>query len=358
MRIVIFANADSGLYLFRKELIAELLKNHKVYISLPYGRYVGQLVDMGCEFIELPMNRRGINPIADFKLIHKCFSILKEVKPHLAITYTIKPNIYGGWACKVRKIPYAVNITGLGTAFENGGLLKYLVKFMYKIALKRGRVVFFENFANRELFIREKIVPQEKTCVLNGAGVNLDRFSVLPYPDNIAFKFLFIGRIMKEKGVDELFEAMKRLVGDGEKCFLDVVGPLEEDYWEKLKQCELEGWLKYHGRQNEVRSFIEACDCFVLPSYHEGMANTNLECASSGRPIITSNIPGCREAAVEGSGLLCEPKNADSLYHVMKQMLGFTRGQREQMGIVGRKYMEEVFDKKLVVQATLDRLFG
>jgi galacturonosyltransferase len=161
---------------------------------------------------------------------------------------------------------------------------------------------------------------------------------------------------MKEKGIDELFSAMQRLVEEGQKCFLDVVGPFEENYKEKLEEYEKAGWLKYHGYQENVIPFISACDCFVLPSYHEGMANTNLECASSGRPIITSNISGCKEAVVDGSGLLCEPKNNESLYETMKAMIEKTREERERMGQVGRKHMEDVFDKKKVVEETIKHL--
>ena len=162
---------------------------------------------------------------------------------------------------------------------------------------------------------------------------------------------------MKEKGVEELLEAMRRLNENKVNCFLDVVGPYEEDYSNAVKKYEKAGWLKYHGVQADVKPFIAACDCFVLPSYHEGMANTNLECASSGRPIVTSNIPGCKEAVVEGSGFLCEPRNTDSLYKTMKEMISISREERERMGQIGRKHMEDVFDKKKVVEETIKNLF-
>lgn len=351
IRILILANDSIGLYLFRRELILELLKENEVYISLPYGKFIDKLVEMGCVFIDTPMERRGINPVTDLKLVKKYFSILSTVQPDLIITYTIKPNIYGGWACRMKKTSYAANITGLGTAFESDGWLKKMVTAMYKVALKNAKVVFFENSANRDLFVEERIVDKDITCVLNGAGVNLEYFSYQPYPQNSVCKFLFIGRVMKEKGVDELFEALKMLIREGEKCFLDVVGYFEEDYEEKLERFEKKGWLKYHGYQEDVRPFIKNSDCFVLPSYHEGMANTNLECAASGRPIITSNIPGCREAVIDGvSGYLCEPKDVNSLYEAMKKMID--TDNRAEMGLAGRKLMEDVFDKQRVVEKT------
>lgn len=357
MRILILANYDLGLYKFRKELIEELMSmGHEVYISLPDGDLVRPFEKMGCTFIETPVDRRGINPKTDFSLFLNYRKMMKEVNPDLVITYTIKPNIYGGIAARLAKIQYAVNITGLGTAFEKPGVVRTVAVNLYKIALKKAKVIFFENSSNRDEMLSFKCCDKEKTVVLHGAGVNTETYSYQPYPHNDAVKFLFVGRVMKEKGIDELFEAMKRLVGEGEKCTLDVVGPFEEDYKGKLEEYENAGWLKYHGYQENVIPFIAACDCFVLPSYHEGMANTNLECASSGRPIITSNIPGCKEAVVEGSGMLCETKNADSLYSAMKQMIEMSREERKAMGKIGRQHMEDVYDKKKVVTKTLSCL--
>ena len=357
MRILILANFDLGLYKFRKELIEELLdQGHDVYISLPDGDLVRPFEKMGCTFIDTPVDRRGINPKTDFGLFQHYRKMMKEVNPDLIITYTIKPNIYGGIAARLAGKQYAVNITGLGTAFENAGLIRTVVVNLYKFALKKAKVIFFENSNNKDELLSFGCCDKEKTVVLNGAGVNTETYAYQPYPNNNVVKFLFVGRVMKEKGIDELFAAMRRLVAEGQKCFLDVVGPFEENYKEKLEEYEKAGWLKYHGYQENVIPFIAACDCFVLPSYHEGMANTNLECASSGRPIITSNIPGCREAIVEGSGLLCEPKNNESLYEAMKAMIEKTREEREQMGQVGRKHMEDVFDKKKVVEETIKHL--
>ena len=372
MRVLILVNMDIGLYKFRKELIEELLQQkNEVYISLPDGELVRPFEEMGCTFIDTPVDRRGIDPKTDMKLFMRYRKMMKEVNPDLVITYTIKPNIYGGIAARLAKIKYAVNITGLGTAFENNDLIRTIVVTLYRFALKKAKVIFFENRANRDELLSFKVCDKLQTVVLNGAGVNTDIYSYLPYPlddesssdrENVRnegwVRFLFVGRVMKEKGIDELFEAMKWLIAEGKHCFLDVVGPFEEDYKDKLEQYEKDGWLKYHGYQSDVRPFIENCHCFVLPSYHEGMANTNLECASSGRPVITSNIPGCKEAVIGGvSGLLCEPKNVDSLYSAMKQMVEMGVVERRAMGMAGRKHMEEVFDKKKVVEETIARLY-
>ena len=357
MRVLILANFDLGLYQFRKELIYELLKENEVYISLPYGNLVDPLVEAGCTFVDTPIDRRGINPAKDISLLIKYDRIIKRIRPEIVITYTVKPNIYGGIVCRRRKIPYAVNITGLGTAFERQGFLRKLVTAMYKVGLKGAKTVFFENSTNQALFINERIIRRDKACLLNGAGVNLDHFAYLEYPRNSAIRFLFIGRVMQEKGIDELLKAVQRLNDEGSACMLDIVGPYEDNYEQQINSYASYPWFTYHGYQKDVRPYIEDADCFVLPSWHEGMANTNLECAASGRPVITSNIPGCKEAVIEGvTGLLCEPKNTDSLYAAMKKMMQMTWEARREMGMAGRKHMESDFDKKIIVKQTMDNL--
>ncbi len=356
-KILVLANNSDGLFGFRKELLSTLTAENKVTVSVPDNGFYEELQALGCDVTETPIDRRGINPVTDFGLFRRYFKMLKEVRPELVITYTIKPNIYGGLACRLKKIPYAANITGLGTAFQKQGLLRKLVIALYKVALRRAKVVFFENSANRQVFVDENIIPMEKACLLNGAGVNLERYYLAPYPETEPVRFLFVGRVMKEKGVGELFAAMDRLYGEGETCCLDVLGGYEEHYEDTIRKYEEKGWLHYHGYQKDVRPFVEKAHCFVLPSYHEGMANTNLECAAMGRPLITSDIPGCREAVIEGeSGMLCKPQNADSLYTAMKHFLTLPTSRRAQMGIAGRRHMEEVFDKRKVVEMTVKNL--
>lgn len=359
MKIAIIINSSSGLYNFRRDLILKLLsQGHEVVAMTPLLDRSDQLRELGIRLLDTPIDRRGINPVKDFKLFKQYKSIITEERPELVITYTIKPNIYGGIAARLLKKQYVVNITGLGTAFEKPGVIRTIVVNLYKIALKNAKVIFFENSGNRDELVSFGCCKTERTIVLNGAGVNTEYFHYQPYPNNAVFKFLFVGRVMKEKGIDELFEAMKRLVNEGEVCFLDVIGSFEEDYKEKLEEYQNAGWLKYHGYQDDVRPFIRDCDCFVLPSYHEGMANTNLECASSGRPIITSDIPGCKEAVLVGkSGFICEPKNTNSLYISMKKMIGTSIAEREKMGLEGRRHMEKHFDKQIVVDRTIKYLF-
>ena len=358
MKILIMANFDVGLYQFRRELIAELLKSHEILISLPDGDLVRPLEEMGCRFLSTPVDRRGIDPRKDFGLLLQYFKMLRQEKPDFVITYTIKPNIYGGLACRLLGIPCAANITGLGTAFQKSGALRTLVSTMYRFSLRKARVVFFENAGNLETLLNEGIVHQNQCKLLPGAGVNLEHYAFAAYPtEETPIRFLFMGRVMREKGVDELFEAMHRLHQEGVSCTLDVLGSYEEHYEEAIHRFEAEGWLHYHGYQNDVRPFIRNSHCFVLPSWHEGMANTNLECAAMGRPLITSRIHGCMEAVIEGeSGFLCEPQNTDSLYEAMVRFCEMPQNKREAMGRAGRRHMEEVFDKGKVVAETLERI--
>lgn len=358
MKILILTNYDVGLYQFRRELIAELLKKNTVIISLPYGELVEPLKKMGCIYVETPFERRSINPLKDVRLLSRYISLVRKQKPDLVITYTIKPNVYGGLVCRILKIPYAVNITGLGTAFQKQGMLRKMVTVMYKAGLKKAQTVFFENVENQQVFIKEGIVRPEQTCLLNGAGVNLEHFQVAEYPkENEPTRFLFIGRVMKEKGIDELFAAMKQLLAEGINCTLDVLGGYEEDYADKIKEYEKEGWLKYHGYQKDVRPFIAKSHCFVLPSWHEGMANTNLECAAMGRPVITSDIHGCKEAVMDGvSGYCCSKKDMESLCQVMQSFVKLDNDCRKQMGLAGRRHMEQFFDKYKVVDKTVREL--
>lgn len=355
-RILVLANNDVGLYRFRKDLLATLLAGkHEVYISLPDGGFVPELVDLGCRFIDTPVDRRGMNPLRDAKLFRRYRSILREVKPNLVLTYTIKPNIYGGIACRMAKIPYAVNITGLGSAIENGGWLKRFVLALYRPALKRAKVVFFENSGNRDTMAGAGVVPRERDAVLHGAGVNLEDYPIQPYPQDGPVRFLFVGRVMHEKGVDEFFEAAKGMKQTyGAQVEFHIVGSFEEGYKPVMDQLEQEGVVQYHGHQSDMKRFYGMASCVVLPSYHEGMSNVLLEAAASGRPLITTDVPGCCEAVENGvSGYLCPPKDAKRLYDAMCRMTEMNADQRQSMGLAGRERMKAMFSKTVVVAETL-----
>ena len=358
MQILILANHSGGLYDFRKDLIAELKTHASVAVAVPHNDRWDKLNGLADRVIELPVDRRGMNPLHDGKLFRQYRAILKEIKPDLLLTYTIKPNIYGGLACRMTHIPYAVNITGLGSAIENGGWLKKFVLALYRPALKGAKVVFFENVGNRDTLVATGVVPKGRDVVLHGAGVNLEDYPCQPYPQEGPVRFLFVGRVMHEKGVDELFAAAKRMKRQyGEQVEFHIVGSFEEAYKPAMDELEQAGVVKYHGYQSDMKLFYAMTSCVVLPSYHEGMSNVLLEAAASGRPLITSDIPGCREAVEDGvSGYLCPAKDADALYEAMRRFVALPVEQRSQMGRCGRERMEQQFSKTAVVAETIKHL--
>lgn len=358
MQILILANHSGGLYDFRKDLIAELKTHASVAVAVPHNDRWDELNGLADRVIELPVDRRGMNLLHDGKLFRQYRAILKEIQPDLVLTYTIKPNIYGGLACRMAHIPYAVNITGLGSAIENGGWLKKFVLALYRPALKGAKVVFFENAGNRDTLAATGVVPKGRDVVLHGAGVNLEDYPCQPYPQEGPVRFLFVGRVMHEKGVDELFAAAKRMKQQyGEQVEFHMVGSFEEAYKPVMDQLEQTGVVKYHGYQSDMKPFYAMAGCVVLPSYHEGMSNVLLEAAASGRPLITSDIPGCREAVENGvSGYLCPARDADALYEAMRRFAALPVEQRSQMGRCGRERMEQQFSKTAVVAETIKHL--
>lgn len=360
MKILVLANFDVGLYKFRKALLERFLEDgHEVHIALPNGEYVPRLVELGCTFIETPLERRGMNPAKDISLYHLYCSIIKQIRPDLVVTYTVKPNVYGGMACRKLKVPYAANITGLGTAIEQGGALRTLVLNMYRESLKKAKVVFFENTGNRDRLVEFGAVKAEKTYVLNGAGIETADYPFAPYPHDGPVRFLFVGRIMREKGVDELFSAMTRLKqAHGDRVQLDLVGFNEESYEQKIQELQKDGIVQFLGFQDDVPSFYRSAHCVVLPSYHEGMSNVLLEAGAMGRPLITSNIHGCMEAVEEGkSGYLCSVRDADSLFDAMSRFVELPYEEKVKMGQASHDHVVKRFDKKLVVEDTIRQLY-
>lgn len=354
MKILMITNHSYMFYQFRKELTEELLKDHEVFISTPFVGREEELKELGCTMIETHVDRRGINPITDLKLLKKYKRIIQEVKPDKVITYSIKPNIYASLICSFYKIPYYVNVQGLGTAFQKKGI-STLVTFLYKLALKHAQVVFFENEGNANEFQVRKIIPKYKEKLLKGAGINLDKFTYEEYPNDDTVHFLFVGRIMKEKGVNELFDAMIRLKEKYQNVILDVVGFFEDEYKEIVEDLEKRNIVKFHGFQQEVRSYYKNAHCVVLPSYHEGMSNVLLEGSATGRIIVTSDIPGCKEAVDVGvTGFTCPIKDADQLFIQLDKVMQLTREQRKQMGIQAREKMYKEFDKKIIVKETVE----
>jgi glycosyltransferase involved in cell wall biosynthesis len=356
MRILMLANSDSGLYEFRLELIERLVKEHEVYISLPYGEMIPKLQAMGCSFIDTAVNRRGMNPLTDLKLLLKYRQIIKSIKPDVVLTYTIKPNVYGGIACRMLRIPYLTNVTGLGSAFENEGLLKEAALRLYKAALKKAACVFFQNEENMQYF-RSKNVVGGHHRLIPGSGVNLTHYTLLEYPEGEPVNFMFIGRLMKDKGIDHYLEAAEYIRKKYQFTEFHILGSCEAEYEEKLKELKDRDIVTYHGRQDDVCEFHKISSCTIHPSYSEGMSNVLLESAACGRPIIASNISGCKEIVDDGvNGFLFEKKNSRDLIEKIERFLALDGCTRRTMGRNGRTKVENGFDRRIVVDAYMDEL--
>lgn len=358
-KFLVVTNHSYMLWQFRKELIEELQKNGEVVISTPFVGHEDDFKALGCRMVETDVDRRGINPLTDYELFRTYRKLLKVEKPDMVITYSIKPNIYMGLACQMKNIPYCVNVQGLGTAFQSEPIAT-VATILYRNAVRKAKTVFFENTTNAAEFVNRKITPPNQQTILHGAGVNLDMFKYQPYPsEEEGIHFLYLGRIMKEKGVDELFEAAKKLKAEyGEKVVFDLVGFFEDEYKVQVEQLVADGIANFCGFQSDPKPFYAMSHCVVLPSYHEGMSNVLLEAAATGRSLITSDIPGCREAVDEGeNGFLCNKQDTDSLYKCMEKFIELGIEKRRDMGVEGRKKIEREFNKKDVVKTTVKAIF-
>lgn len=377
MKVLILANNSVGLYKFRKELLEALLANkHEVFISLPNGDFIDDMQQMGCHFIETEISRHGTNPLTDLALTKKYCSIIKSVKPDIVFTYTIKPNVYGGIACQLCKVPYVANVTGLGTAVENGGILQKITLALYRIGLRKAKRVFFQNLANQDFMLRHKVV-RGAYSLLPGSGVNLERFAPLPYPDETdGIHFVFISRIMREKGIEQYLEAAKHFkVAEpaeapdsrhsdprrGEesnavpKITFHICGFCEPEYKGKLDEYIKKGIVTYHDMVRDVREIHKISHCSIHPSFYpEGLSNVLLESCASARPIITTDRSGCREVVDDGvNGYIVKQRDSEDLIRKIKKFLVLTHEQKMQMGLAGRAKVEQEFDRKIVIDAYL-----
>lgn len=335
MKVLILANNDIGLYNFRKELLEKLLElKYDVYISLPNGNKVKDLIKLGCNFIETDVDRRGTNPIKDLKLYFKYKKIIKKINPNVILTYTIKPNIYGGIAASKLRIPYLPNITGLGSMFQKKGFLKKILIYLYKIAMKKSNVVFVQNEDNLKVLVDIGIANSSKCILLPGSGVNIKQFCLEKYPEDSVLKFLFIGRIMNEKGIVEYLETARIIKEKYNNTEFHIAGEFEEkSFKEKINQFVKEDIVIYDGIVPNSKELIKKCHCTILPSYHEGKSNVLLESAATGRPIITTNIPGCQEIVEDNkTGFVVNLKDTEDLIKKVEKFINLTDEQRKEMG--------------------------
>lgn len=311
---------------------------------------------IGCQYIHTSMSRRGINPLEDLRLISRYQRVVQTVSPDLILTYTIKPNVYGNYVGNRLGVPVIMNVTGIGSSLSSGKL-KYLVKRMYKYACNKASIVFFQNQGNLDFFIENNMVSLDKVRLIPGSGVNLDKFTPMKKTnkDDGITRFLYIGRIMKDKGIEEYLDAANRITEQYPNTEFQILGSFEEEQYREL--IENNPRVKYLGRSNDVREQIREVDCIVHPSYHEGMSNVLLEGAAMGKPLLASNIPGCKEIVDNGSnGYLFESKSVDSMIEKIRLFLALNDEQRMEMGLASRRKVEKEFDRNLVVEAYLQAI--
>ena len=357
-RVLILTNNIVGLHSFRKEVVKAIVDDgYEVYISEPDDdERVNYFIEIGCHIIKTDFNRRGTNPLSDFKLMLTYRKLIKELKPRAVLTYTIKPNVYGGMACRLTCTPQIANVTGLGDAIENGGWLQKLSVALYRIGIGKAKQVFFQNQTNKDTCIALGIADKKST-LLPGSGVNLGYHTYQDYPEDGIVRFLFIARLLKDKGTDEFFVMAKTIKEKYPQTEFQILGLIEGNYQQELNDLVSKGVVNYLGTTTDVRPFLAKVHCTIMPSYHEGMSNVNLESAANGRPVITTDVPGCRETVDDGvSGFLVKAKDSQSLIEGVERFLNLTYEQKKQMGVEGRKKVEKEFDRKIVVKEYLNAI--
>lgn len=357
-RVLFLVNHEVVIYNFRLEIVERLLNDgHEVHISCTYGERIDELVELGAKFHEIVISRHGMNPVSEINLLRDYKKLLKEVKPDIVLGFTIKPNIYGAMAAKKLGIPFVANITGLGTAVENGGWKQKVFLNLYKYAFSDIQCVFFQNTENRQLFIDNQIA-MGKHKMLPGSGVNLERFPIREYPSDETVRFAFISRIMKEKGVDYYLAAAKAIRKKYPNAEFHVCGFCEAEYEGKLNEYNENGTVIYHGMIHDVADFLENIHCVIHPTYYpEGLSNVLLEASASGRPIITTDRSGCREVIDDGvNGYMIPCRNGKKLIEAVDKFMRLSNSERKQMGLAGRQKVENEFDRQIVVQKYVDEV--
>ena len=350
MNVLIISNNAAGLLNLRRELIISLIQIADVYVCVPPDNFSNQIIDLGGKFIEIPFDRRGKNITGEIVLLKKYISIIKKYRPDVVLTYTIKPNIYGGLVCRLTGTPYIANVTGLGTELQKNSAFSKILFKLYSFSIKKAKKVYVQNRSIKERF--EKNNVSENCEVLPGSGVNLEKHCYERYPsEENGISFLFAGRIMKDKGIEELIYAAENVWKTNKKVVFDLIGYYDEkEYKEQIDSLIKRGIVRFYPFQENIHDVIKEHHCIIHPSYHEGMSNAILEAAAIGRPVIASNIPGCMEAFDDKTtGIAIKAKDKDDLVRGIKVFLSLSTLEREQMGIAGRCKMEKSFDRKIVV---------
>jgi glycosyltransferase involved in cell wall biosynthesis len=363
MKIVIALNTSWNIYNFRMNFIKVLLdEGHEVHTVAPADDFTHRLKLAGCIHHNLRMDSRGANPIKDLGLIIEFLLIYRKIRPDVVLQYTIKPNIYGTLAAALLRIPIINNVCGLGTVFLKKGFVSRIALLLYRWSFRYATKVFFQNPEDHKMFLELGLVPPAAADLVPGSGVDLQRFYRAPYSKNETFTFLLISRLITDKGIFEFIDAVRKLKETGVKARFQILGPKDPLHKRGIKLKTIDGWVRsglveYLGTSEDVRHFIHSADCVVLPSYREGTPRTLLEAASSGRPIVATDVPGCHQVVVHNyNGLLCKVQSSGDLAEKMLAMTTMDEHLLRQMGENGRKKMETEFNENVVIEKYVQTL--
>lgn len=357
--VLFLSNHFITLYSFRKELIAELCKSgHDVYISTPEDEQNTFFKNLGCRIIPTAISRHGMNPLKDFRLILQYRKIMKQVNPDVIFSYTIKPNIYGAFASNSLKYKQICNITGTGATFLTENLLSKLCRMLYKVSVKKSYKVFFQNSGDRDYFISHGMIGNNYD-LLPGSGCNLIEHKYTDIPDDDTINFLFVGRIMKIKGIDEYLACAEAIKKKYPNTMFYIAGWTEEkQYVDIVKKYQDRGIVQYIGFRKDINDWIQRSTCVVLPSHGgEGIPNVLLEASAMGRPCIASNINGSKDAVCDGvTGYLFDAGNTESLIDKAEKFINLPYEEKIKMGINGRRKIENEFDRQIIIDTYMKKL--
>ncbi len=363
-KILLVANTSWSMIKFRYGLMQKLIEEgYDVSVISPMDDHTIEIQALGCQHIHIGMDNKGASIFNDMKLINELYQLYKTIQPDLIFHYTIKPNIYGTLAAKHANIPSIAVITGLGYTFINNNATAKIAKLLYKNSLKHAKKVWFINHDDRRKFILENLIDKNKIDLLPSEGVNTQKFAPIEKNNHDGiFRFTLIARILWDKGVGEYAQAAKLIKQKYKNVEFQLVGFLDAQNPKAIPKEQVDSWVKdgyinFLGAVNDVREVIANSDCVVLPSYREGISMILLEAASMQKPIIATNVPGCRDIVEHnGSGFLCKPKNAQDLATQMQNLLNLPEETRLEMGKKSRNYVQKDFDEKLVIDKYLQTI--
>lgn len=361
-KIVIALNTAWNLFNFRAGLIrAMVAAGYEVIAVAPNDQYAARLAELGCRYIALPMDNKGTNPLMDTLLFLRFLRLFWRERPEVFLGYTIKPNVYGSLAARLAGVAIINNIAGLGTAFIRDSWLTRLVRLLYKVALSGSSHVFFQNNDDLQLFVAKGLVAPDKVSRLPGSGIDLDAFRPQTKRDGggDSFTFLLVARLLRDKGVGEYVDAARIVSKAHPEAKFQILGFLDAQNQTAVTREEMSAWVaegvvEYLGVSDDVRPFLAEADCVVLPSYREGVPRSLLEGAAMARPLVATDVVGCRDVVRDGvNGLLCKVADAPDLAARMLDMLNLPREERMRMGLAGRQIMENEFDERVVINQYL-----